>query len=321
MQARTLHNKRSKFAHRARILRSMREGVVVVVDKPATPAQSDTRDGIGVPCHGYTLFELLIVLSVLTAIAGLSWPTLRKSLTKGQLSDAAKQLRVELARTRLKAIRTGHAQQFRYQPGHNIFEIIPLWPEVEETSESDVDGVGSERSGSDIMGTGRTGATSDRPVGTDLSDESTLTAETAWQELPQGIQFGEPRSSLSMLIPELESGDVIDLVPDEGPREPGASGPLDEYSFDEFDWSAPILFYPNGRTTNARITLKGQRGFEVTVTLRGLTGTARIGPLVRPEQPLSEQPSSEQSLSEQPLSEPPRREPLRSEPPPREPPR
>ncbi len=49
-------------------------------------------------------------------------------------------------------------------------------------------------------------------------------------------------------------------------------------------WSAPILFFPNGRTSNARLQLGGRRGFLVPLTLRGVTGTVAIGNLQRPEE-------------------------------------
>ncbi len=49
-------------------------------------------------------------------------------------------------------------------------------------------------------------------------------------------------------------------------------------------WSAPILFFPNGRTSNARLQLGGRRGFLVPLTLRGVTGTVAIGNLQRAEE-------------------------------------
>ncbi len=50
-------------------------------------------------------------------------------------------------------------------------------------------------------------------------------------------------------------------------------------------WSAPILFFPNGRTSNARLQLGGRRGFRVPLTLRGVTGTVAIGDVRRAEEP------------------------------------
>lgn len=44
-------------------------------------------------------------------------------------------------------------------------------------------------------------------------------------------------------------------------------------------WAAPILFYPNGQTSNARVRLEGRRGYHIEVTLRGITGAVTVGKL------------------------------------------
>ncbi len=43
-------------------------------------------------------------------------------------------------------------------------------------------------------------------------------------------------------------------------------------------WSVPILFYPNGRTSQATLVLQtaGREAFRQQLTLRGLTGTAQL---------------------------------------------
>ena len=46
-------------------------------------------------------------------------------------------------------------------------------------------------------------------------------------------------------------------------------------------WSAPIVFYPNGRTLNAHFQVSDFREYHVEVTLRGLTGAAAIGEVLR----------------------------------------
>jgi type II secretory pathway pseudopilin PulG len=42
------------------------------------------------------------------------------------------------------------------------------------------------------------------------------------------------------------------------------------------DWSAPILFYPDGATADAVVLLANSRGLKLRVTLRGLTGVSRV---------------------------------------------
>lgn len=73
--------------------------------------------------QGYTLLEMLIVVGIIAMVVALSWPALRRPLAKGEVRNAAKQLRVALSRTRLEAIRSGTAQEFRYEPGTGRFEI------------------------------------------------------------------------------------------------------------------------------------------------------------------------------------------------------
>jgi len=55
--------------------------------------------------------------------------------------------------------------------------------------------------------------------------------------------------------------------------------------FDSAEWSAPIVFYPNGRTSRAEIRLKGDRGRFIDVTLRGWTGEVKIGRTFQREPP------------------------------------
>jgi prepilin-type N-terminal cleavage/methylation domain-containing protein len=47
--------------------------------------------------------------------------------------------------------------------------------------------------------------------------------------------------------------------------------------------SAPVWFYPNGRTSSARFRLAGQRGYTIELVLRAVTGTVVIGELQKAE--------------------------------------
>ena len=75
--------------------------------------------------------------------------------------------------------------------------------------------------------------------------------------LPHGVTFCDP-----------EQLDAPPLAPEEASRS------------ERLPWSAPIVFYPNGRPSNARIWLADRGDLRVDVMLRGLTATATIG---RPE--------------------------------------
>ena len=48
-------------------------------------------------------------------------------------------------------------------------------------------------------------------------------------------------------------------------------------------WSPPILFYPDGTTSDARVVLANKKRQVIEVTLRGITGMAQAGELTRME--------------------------------------
>ncbi len=64
----------------------------------------------------------------------------------------------------------------------------------------------------------------------------------------------------------------------------GSDTPAPRPTNDDAGWSAPTVFFPNGRSSNARIRLAGADGFSVEVSLRGLTGSTRISPPERLEE-------------------------------------
>jgi prepilin-type N-terminal cleavage/methylation domain-containing protein len=78
------------------------------------------------------------------------------------------------------------------------------------------------------------------------------------ETLPDGIIFAESETA-----PDTRAA-TVDLSPDQLPT--SAS-----------DWSDPVLFYPDGTTSTARLVLKSDRGLGVELSLRGLTGVVTVG--------------------------------------------
>lgn len=60
-------------------------------------------------------------------------------------------------------------------------------------------------------------------------------------------------------------------------------------------WSQPLLFYPDGTSSQAKITLANARGEAVQVTLRKLTGLATVSELTTLEA-LESEPSEEEGF-------------------------
>lgn len=182
--------------------------------------------------RGYTLSEVLVVLALLVTVTALAQPAVRKALGDSRLRSAARQVRAELAKTRLRAMQSGVARRFRYRFGENQFEIAPANFDTEAAA-----------SGDDAYSTAAAVATVD-PQHADAGLKPA--AKAVVQKLPEGVSFGTP-------------------VPD-------AVAPIGEEG-----WSEPIVFFPNGRTADATIQLRGERNSVVDVSLRGLTGVARAG--------------------------------------------
>lgn len=208
----------------------------------ASPASANLRNSRA--RQAYTLIELLLVLAVILAFVGMSWPALSTALRKSRLREAARQVRIALIKARLQAIESATLHEFRFQPGQRTCEFGPAtsFGEAEDlaaaTSES-LDAAGDESS----------------------AQRGLSLAAAVQMELPDGVWFGEPDSSGAVLL---------EPPPD---------------AFGDAQWSAPILFHPNGAAANARIRLCGPRGSYVDVTLRGLTGVAEVGELQRDEAP------------------------------------
>jgi len=195
------------------------------------------------PGGGFTLLEVVIVMTVLVTLLALAAPAMRRALAKNRLGAAAGELRTVLAKTRLTAIESGVVQTFCYQPGTNKFVVVShVSPAAERGPES--------------------------------SPEPQTLEEAAAQELAADIVFLDPEDEESLPVADEEpgaSGDAERIrVHDAKPIERAP------------EWSRPVVFFPSGRASSARFRLLGRFDYYVDVELRGLTGTVKLGDVQRP---------------------------------------
>ncbi len=99
----------------------------------------------------------------------------------------------------------------------------------------------------------------------DAGEESQILAAAAPEQLPDGVLF---------LASETLSDERTEAIYD---------SIATELSQDQV-WSQPILFYPDGSSSSARVVLGNNRNQVVLVTLRGLTGMSEVSGLLRPEE-------------------------------------
>jgi prepilin-type N-terminal cleavage/methylation domain-containing protein len=187
---------------------------------------------------GFTLIELILVLAILVAITAMAWPTLDRPLSNQRLRKAADKIRTEWTRARVKAMTEGVTYVFRYTLEEDAYSI--------ETG-GDCDFMPQDGAAGSYGG--RSMAEAEVPG---------QSAKYAEHKLPEGIVFsgGETTydSRSSMISSSGEVGSSI---------ESGASD--------------PVLFFPDGTTSTARLSLRNTAfNYEIELTLRGAIGAVSV---------------------------------------------
>lgn len=212
--------------------------------------------------QAFTLLELLLVLALLGMMLAIAWPALHRSLGSQRLKRAAEAVQTRLARARTKAITSGEILSFRFQTQTGRFRIeqASQW----NAALASAGGTNMPTAGGSAMppmasspsalpnsaNSGNSG-----PAGGSSQIENVPPVN---EELPEGVQFVSTDVSADSRASLASTNDSFTSISDA-------------------PWSQPILFFPDGTATSAKIVLQGERGRSLTVELRGLTGAARIG--------------------------------------------
>ena len=159
---------------------------------------------------------------------------------------------------RLKAIHRGQPLQFRYAPGTGQYCLEPLGASQSAMSLAN-------RSASAWEG-GFSNSVDDLTVETTQSAANPSRREQAEDgKLPEDIQFADAGEVGSELLESIEPASET-----AGLRDPSGD------ALSEEDWCTPIVFYPNGRTSDAEISLVGDRDYRIRLNLRGITGAITV---------------------------------------------
>jgi len=232
---------------------------------------------------GFTLIEVILVLTILVAIAALGIPMMRGTLAQQRLKSAADQMRGEWIDTRVRAMEEGEIFCMRCKLGGSTL-LIDRVLDAHFTA-----GLSSRQTTKRFDASHELDPFEKGNFIGDMRDfilrePDSVTAEgTAIViELPQTIIIADV-----IVVAEERSAFYLGLTaPGESTVEENASE-IEALTFGEIRlgetassegmiWSSPIFFYPDGMTSTVAVLLKSESGRCIEVRLRGLTGTATL---------------------------------------------
>lgn len=200
---------------------------------------------------GYTMLELILVLTVVAVIVALAFPNVMRLFSQQKLSESAEKVRSLASSARVHSIDSGLVYQFRYEPGGQHFVVVPFEREFEGVSPN-ARGTGT------AAGLGRFSKAS----GT-LASGITFAAPTLLN--PTGTGSGASTTGMGQKL----ASNLLSGLPDASKLE-------------NISWSGPILFQPDGSSADASFDMVDKSNQHITLKIRGITGAISLS---RPGQP------------------------------------
>jgi len=186
---------------------------------------------------------LLLVLSLLAVLVGLSWPSVERYLVENRLRGSIRDLRRIVGGARAKAIETGLVYQFRYEPGGRKYIVLPQ--ELPETA-----------SASGVAQADASGKTVKTPTDSGELDESCF--------FPTAVPMQPGQITVERL-----SQDVLALL--ETPS----------FGLNNVSWSTAVRFFPDGTAEDISLDIENKNKLSMNFSVRGLTGVVYSGEVVR----------------------------------------
>ena len=188
--------------------------------------------------RGVTLIELILVLAIMVAITAMAWPALERPFSNQRLRKAADKIRTEWTRARVKAMTEGVTYVFRYTLYEDGYSI---------ETEGDCDFMPQDGT------TGSYGGISMAEVG--IPGQSGKYIE---RKLPEKIVFSAGETTYDT-------------------RSSMISSSVDSSLSVESGLADPILFFADGTTSTARLSLRNTEfDYEIELTLRGIIGAVSV---------------------------------------------
>jgi len=204
---------------------------------------------------GMTLFEVLLVLILLVVMGSLARPALEGTLASFRLQRGTDQVLADWARVRTRAIEDGQVYQFRFAENSNKYRVDP-WYAQESYQASETSQPDNKSADADEL--------------SEKTNSGSLEADASEEETKIDWQF---QAEISETVKFVSGQRAVVKPPD--PREVETLE-----SEDSAEWSAPILFFPDGTTSEASLLLRSEKDRYQRATLRALTGSGRASKLL-----------------------------------------
>jgi len=194
--------------------------------------------------RAFTLLEMLLVLAIMVVVFAAAAPALRGVMRDAALKNAADTVRIHWTKAHVKAMKTGRIQVFRFEQDGSRFTVQP-WAAADDQIEA----------APSVKGFG----TAEEETASPRLDESSAVS------LPEGTKFVAGAAALEGRSQAIEK-DIKDA------------------NRFEADWSQPVLFYPDGSSSDAWVIVANERDVAIRVDLRGMTGTTTLGEITDVEE-------------------------------------
>jgi Tfp pilus assembly protein FimT len=206
-----------------------------------------------------TLVELLVVLALLVVIGSIVVPVFTGSFSSVRLRRAGDQILTRWSHARARAIETGEVFQFTYTPDSGTYQVGP-WLAVAQ------DALGPGGSTSTTMAS----ASATDTAATTTSVNQTASASASDNPTGQNVSLPDKIS--------FKSGEIaVDAALT-------AQRQVTSLQSRGAELSTPILFFPDGTTSQASIVIGNDRNQFVRLTLRALTGVGRATDILSQEE-------------------------------------
>jgi prepilin-type N-terminal cleavage/methylation domain-containing protein len=239
------------------------------------PSRRYPRTG-RLPRAGVSLLELMLVVTLLSVVVAISYPSFRGTLTRNELTNAGRQLQQELQRARLASMESGEMWIFAPTLKSGAFYLGPLadFPAHDQTGGLDSNPL---RNDAVDLPNSPYSANSGNSGNFAESPDSYLKRDGE-QQLPSGFRF----VSAADQTPDWETNRWVATDSAAG-RERGVSG--SDTTAEPF-WQnnrqpQVVLFYPNGRMKSLELSLANSDGFRITIEIQGLSGRIKLSPVTR----------------------------------------